>query len=158
MTVMNPDFLPVMGGTRPHRARRQSRGVETLTTKKLAGVWGITERASRELTGKLEGLGFKLERDLFGGRRVPVELVDAVSRVRDANKPLEAVLSDPTVTKFRQGRTDALGAVIEARAELELVRGVLLCVIQGLENDGRASIAPSGGWAFAGLLDPKGAF
>ena len=129
---------------------------ESISTKKLAGVWGISERATREMIGRLEALGFKLERGLMGERRVPLELAQAVAQTREASAPLESLLAEPDLARFRGSNSiDPLAALIEARAENQLTRGVLLAVVQALEQDG-CSVGPSGGWAFRGLIDPRG--
>ena len=140
-----------------HRRAENNRFVnDFLTTKKLSALWNISERPTREQIGRLEAIGFKLERGLFGERRVPIELADAVLAIRESGAPLESLLGDPELARLRgTGTIDPLAALIEARAENQLTRGVLLAVVRALEQDGR-KIGPSGGWAFRGLIDPRG--
>ena len=156
LTVMGPGDRRQPPRTH-HRTGEHDRFMnDFLTTKGLSALWNISERPVREQIGRLEALGFRLERGLFGERRVPVELAHAVLAIRESGAPLESLLAEPDLARFRGSDSiDPLAALIEARAENQLTRGVLLTVVRALEQDGR-TVGPSGGWAFKGLIDPRG--
>ncbi len=125
-----------------------------LTTPALATHWGLSERATRATIGRLEALGFKLARDMFGGRRVPMALADAVVAVRASDAPLESLLADPELIDFRSGDSvDALTVLIEARAELAILRETSNLLAGALERaDSRFRVA----WTNNALPTPGG--
>lgn len=130
---------------------------ETITSGPFAQLLDITPRAASELIGKLEGLGFKFGKDLFGGRKVPVALAHSVAELRRARKPLEALLSDPRFSGLRGGAApnDALGLLIEARADYAVAREIVSQMISALERDG-TPIEPMAGWSNSGVSNPNG--
>jgi len=125
---------------------------ETLTTSDLAALLGLTQRRAQQVMAALEGLGFQVERDQFGGRRIPRGLADLVLQLRDSGKPLEALLSMPEATQYlRVAPAVAVGEMIgEAVYTLRQVRRALSALGASLP-----SWPPRWSWQEGGLSDPR---
>jgi hypothetical protein len=124
-----------------------------ITSGQLAKEAGISSRSGTDLLARLEALGFNLGRDLFGGRKLPRALADAVLDARRAGKPLEVLLGNPALNSLRGNKPDALDLLVQARADLSTVRLVLAELVSSLEADGM-SIQPWGGWEMVGVNNP----
>lgn len=127
-----------------------------ITSGTLATELGISNRQATETFAKLESFGFRMQRNPFGGRKMPRALADALIAVRAAKRPLESLLDDPTLAGFRRpdGPADSLALLIEARTDASVLRELIGKLIEGLESDG-CQIEPPEGWRGAGLDDPR---
>jgi hypothetical protein len=127
---------------------------ETLSTSDLAALLGITQRRAQQLVSALEGLGFALERDQYGGRRVPVGLATLLAQLRDSGKPLEALITMPEAVQYLRSHPavslgEAVGLTLHS---VGLVRRALAVL------DRSTPLPPWGGrsgWHEAGLEAPQ---
>ncbi len=123
-----------------------------ITSKELTTILGISARQARNIASRLETLGFNVQRGLFGERKIPEPVVEAVKVARKADKPLEALLGDPSLSSFRSvNMVDPLQVLIEARADLSVLRQAvhpMVSVLEGLPN-------VSFNWSELGIPDPQ---
>jgi hypothetical protein len=124
-----------------------------ITRGQLAKEAGVSPRSGTEILARLEALGFNLGRDLFGGRKLPRVLADAVLEVRRAGKPLEILLGNPALNSLRGNKPDTLDLLVQARADLSTIRLVVAELVSSLEADG-VQVQPWGGWELIGSSNP----
>lgn len=128
--------------------------METLRTSQLVSLWGVGDRRVRAILAELEALGYKLEIDDYGGRRVPTRLADAVKTTRDDGYPLSSLLEDPRLrpTGSHDPKADSLGVLLEVSGEVALLRETFGAVWEAL----RCGVggAPRLDWRALGVPDP----
>jgi hypothetical protein len=124
-----------------------------ITSGQLAKEAGVSNRSGTDILARLEALGFQLARDVFGGRKLPRVLADAVLEARRAGKPLEVLLGNPALNQFRGSKPDALDLLVQARGDLSTIRLVVAELIGTLEREG-VEVQPWGGWTMVGVQNP----
>ncbi len=96
-----------------------------LRTAQLANTWGLSDRSVRKILGELAALGFSLEPDDYGSRRVAEPLALSVAAYRDAGKALSGLVDEPDLQRYLNREADPLAAVIELQTEVHILREVL---------------------------------
>jgi len=126
--------------------------MEMISTGDLAAMLATSTRRAQQVMAALEGLGFQIERDSFGGRRIPRPLALLVVQARERGEPLEGLLSMPEAAQYlRSHPAVALGeAVGEALYTLRQVRRALAALGASLP-----SWPPRWSWQELALEDPR---
>lgn len=121
----------------------------------LAVLWGVSDRRVRTLMSELESLGFVLEQDDYGARRVPEALALAVGVCRDEKRPLAELRLEPSLERYLKREPDPLADLIELRAEQAILRETLGAIWDALSMGTHPSAYKGVGWRFLGLPDPR---
>lgn len=100
----------------------------------LAVVWGVSDRQVRRILSELETLGFVLEPDDYGTRRVPVSLALAVQGARSKGQALSTLTDNPDLASYRKRGDDALANLIELRTEVTILREVVGEVYRAIQQ------------------------
>jgi hypothetical protein len=127
----------------------------SLTTSVLAKRWRVSERRTRQLLGELEALGFRLEPDIYGARRCPLALAEAVQAARAEGRELATLLELEGLRHLlpRNGDGgDPLAALIEAQAELAILRAAVAELARAVEG---VPAARRVHWQAVGLPEPR---
>lgn len=98
---------------------------ETYRSAQLVALWGVSERRVRTILSELEALGFVLETDDYGARRVPIGLALAVQGARSRGQLLETLIGDLELAPYFKRAPDPLAEVIELRTEVTILREVI---------------------------------
>jgi len=132
-----------------------------LRTAQLAPLWGVTDRRVRAILGELEGLGFLLETDEYGARRVPEALANAVKIARQAGRPLSTLRDREELRPYlprdeREAPVDELSILIRASAELSILREAVGGLSQALEHARTTGAnVHAVDWSWLGLPDAR---
>lgn len=127
--------------------------METMGASDLAAFLGVTERRAQQVLRVLEAGGFAVERDAYGGRRIPEGLARLIGRLREEGKPLEALLREPEAAPFLRRKPEI--ALAEAVGESLHLLAQLRRALRAL---GRAYLPPwppASSWYEAGLTPPQ---
>jgi hypothetical protein len=123
-----------------------------MRTAQLAVTWGLSDRSVRKILGELTALGFELEVDDYGSRRVPDPLALAVGVYRDAGKPLAELVHEPDLQRYLRREADPLATTIELQMELHILREVMGELYRATNMD--LSPIPLD-WRGLGVPDPR---
>ena len=127
--------------------------METLRTSQLVTLWGVGDRRVRAILAELEVLGYQLEVDDYGGRRVPAVLSNAVKAAREAGQPLNSLFDDPRLRPVAYTlEADPLSVLLELSAEVALLRETFGAVWEALRCG--VAGAPRLDWRALGVPDP----
>jgi len=118
-------------------------------------TWGLSDRSVRKVLGELAALGFDLEPDDYGTRRVPEPLALSVAAYRRDGKPLAGLVSEPDLKRYLARDPDPLATVIELQTEVHILREVVgeLCRAMQLDASPLAYRAPD--WRGLAVPDPR---
>lgn len=124
-----------------------------MTASDLAARLGVSERRGQQIVQLLEGMGFAVERDAYGGRRIPRPLAEAVLRLREEGRPLRELLSLPELETLKVkdpglAAAEALGEALHLMAQVRTALRAL----------GRAYLPfwpPAWSWVERGLEAPQ---
>lgn len=108
---------------------------DSYRSAQLATVWGVSDRRVRTMLSELETLGFALEVDDYGARRVPVGLALAVQVVRSRGQALAALRGQPELAPYLKWDDDQLANLIELRTEVTILREVVGEVYRAMQLD-----------------------
>ncbi len=127
--------------------------MNSLNNSQFAQLLELSPRQAREISAKLESLGFTISRGLLGDRKIVLPLALAVKKARDADKPVKSLLSDASLTAFRSSEeVDPLLILLQARADLSILRQGIAPIVAILrEIEPNLSFNPSD----LGLPDPE---
>ncbi len=128
---------------------------DTYRSAQLAVMWGVADRRVRVILSELESLGFALEQDDYGARRVPGELAEAVGVCRHQKRPLAELRLEPSLERYLKREPDPLADLIELRAEQTILRETLGAIWQALSLGSNPGAYKNVGWRFLGLPDPR---
>lgn len=123
-----------------------------LRTAQLAATWGLSDRRVRTILGELVTLGFDLEVDDYGGRKIPEALALAVGVYRSAGKPLAGLVNEPSLQLHLKREADPLASIIELQTEVHILREVLGELYRATNMD--LSPTPPD-WRGLGVPDPR---
>jgi len=123
-----------------------------LRTAQLAATWGLSERNVRRILSELATLGFDLEPDDYGTRRVPAPLALAVGVYRNNGKPLAELVLEPELQRYLKREADPLAATIEMQTEIHILREVLGELYRATNMD-LSPMPPD--WRGLGVPDPR---
>ncbi len=121
----------------------------------LVVTWGVSDRRVRTIMSELESLGFVLENDDYGARRVPEALALAVGICRDQKRPLAELRLEPSLEGYLKREPDPLAELIELRADQAILRETLGAIWQALSLGSNPGAYRNVGWRFLGLPDPR---
>lgn len=126
-----------------------------LRTAQLATIWGLSDRSVRKIMGELTALGFVLEVDDYGARRVPEPLALSVAAYRTAGKTLAGLVGEPDLKRYLKHDSDPLSTAIELQTELHILREVVgeVCRSMQLDASPLAYVAPD--WRGLAVPDPR---
>lgn len=127
---------------------------EWMTPSDLAARLGVSERRGQQIAQVLESLGFAIQRDPYGGRRIPPALAEAVVRLREEGRPLRELLSLPGLEALKA--KDPGLSVAEGLGEALLLVAQVRTALRAL---GRAQLPfwpPAWSWVERGLEAPRG--
>jgi len=126
-----------------------------LRTAQLAITWRLSHRQVRTILGELTALGFDLEVDDYGARRVPEPLALAVGMYRDAGKPLAGLVDEVDLQRYLRREADPLASVIELQTELHILREVVGEVCKAMQMDASPLSYAAPDWRGLGVPDPR---
>lgn len=126
-----------------------------LRTAQLAATWGLSDRSVRKILGELAALGFDLEVDDYGSRRVAEPLALAVEVYRANGKPLAELVHEPDLQRYLRRDTDPLATVIELQIELHILREVVGEVVKAMQLDASPLAYAAPDWRGLGVPDPR---
>jgi DNA-binding GntR family transcriptional regulator len=132
--------------------------MDHLTTSALANLWQLSERRVRQILGQLEALGFNLDIDLYGARRVPQPLAQAVKEAREAQQTLRTLMARQDLRPFHKTgqELEMIEMVLELRAEQAIFRETIGEIWNSVETGLRkASHYRDVDWDYLGLPDPR---
>jgi hypothetical protein len=130
-------------------------------TAQLVNLWGVSARRVRALLGELEALGFALEADEYGARRVPGPLAEAVKITRQAGLALSTLRERDELQVYlprdeRAEPVDELAVLIRASAELSILREAVGGLSQALEHARTTGAnVHAVDWSWLGLPDAR---
>lgn len=126
-----------------------------LRTAQLAATWGLSDRSVRKILGELAALGFALEVDDYGSRRVAEPLALAVWVYRDNGKPLAELVHEPELQRYLRRDADPLATVIKLQMELHILREVVGEVVKAMQLDASPLAYAAPDWRGLGVPDPR---
>lgn len=121
----------------------------------LAAVWGVSDRRVRMILSELETLGFALEVDTYGARRLPEAVTRAVNNYRDLDRPLADLALEPGLRPYLKRDPDPLAELIELRADQAILREVIGAVWQAASLGTHPNAYKNVDWRFLGLPHPR---
>jgi hypothetical protein len=127
-----------------------------LRAREFAQLLGVGERRARQVIGQLEGLGFRLQVDAFGARRVPEALAVAVREAREWGRPLSGLVHQVELEFWSGGAQErrALEALVEVMGELAVLREVVGALAGAVEAAGPFAFPPID-WRWVGVPRPR---
>ena len=106
-----------------------------INKNQIANLLEVTPRQASNICSRLESLGFNVTRGMLGDRRVPEPVVLALIQARKADRPFESLLADEKLVSYRaKGEVDPLQVLVEARADLTILRQSIAPIVSVLEN------------------------
>ncbi len=128
---------------------------DTYRPAQLAVFWGVKDRQVRTILSELEVLGFALETDDYGARRIPVAVAMAVQAARSTSVPLAKLKGDPELAPYFKREPDPLAEVIELRTEVTILREVIGEVYRAMILDAPSLSYRQTDFKGLGVPDPR---